>query len=207
MPELASLSPALGPEAAKGFMRARRSIRTYKDAPVIREKIESLIKTARYAPTGMNSQKVGWLVVGSRAEVARLSGIAVDWMRNVIDMGHPGADAYGFKGIIAAWEAGRDVICRGAPALVLAHASKEYPAAAVDCTIALSYLDLAAQSHGLGTCWAGFFMIALSHWPALRKELNIPAGSEIFGAMMLGEPMHAYHRLPERNEPEITWQG
>lgn len=194
------------PADAEHFLRTRRSIRSYKKEAVDKETIENLIKIARYGPTGTNSQKVGWLVIHSPEEVRRLSGLAVDWMRYVVKKGHPMAEQYRLSGIVQAWDGGLDIICRGAPHLVIAHAPDEYAAGQADCTIALTYLDLAAPSFGLGTCWAGFFMIAASVWPALKEAIGLPKGQRLYGAMMLGHPKYKYQRLPLRKEPEITWR-
>jgi nitroreductase len=68
-------------------------------------------------------------------------------------------------------------------------------------------LDLAAPSFALGTCWAGFLMMAASHWPPLQNALSLPEGYACFGAMMIGYPKYKYQRLPLRKEPDIMWQG
>jgi ferredoxin len=57
------------------FLRSRRSIRVYKDKPVDREILASLIDVARYAPSGHNFQPVHWLVIQRRGEIKRLSGL------------------------------------------------------------------------------------------------------------------------------------
>ena len=109
-----------------------------------------------------------------------MAGMTVDWMRYLIKENNPVATAYDLKRIVRIWDAGYDIICRGAPGLVIAYAPKEYAAAHVDCTIALTFLDLAAPSFGLGTCWAGFFMMAASHWPPLQQSLSLPEGALVF---------------------------
>jgi nitroreductase len=105
------------------------------------------------------------------------------------------------------WETGYDIICRGAPGLVVTYAPKEYGAAHLDSIIALTFLDLAAPSFALGTCWAGFLMMAASHWPPLQQALSLPEGHACFGAMMIGHPKYKYHRLPLREKPDIAWRG
>ena len=51
------------------FMRARRSIREYKNQPVEREVISRLIEIARYAPSGHNDQDVEWLVIDKKEDL------------------------------------------------------------------------------------------------------------------------------------------
>jgi nitroreductase/ferredoxin len=190
---------------AEHFLRSRRSIRTYKDKPIEREKLQRLIEVARYAPTGTNSQRVEWLVLNSRERVRKAAGMTADWMRHLIEEDHPVARGYRLKSIVSAWDAGVDFICRGAAGLIVAHAPVDYAAAQTDCTIAITFLDLAAPSFGLGTCWAGFFMFAAAQWPPLKKALNLPEGHACFGAMMIGYPKYTYRRLPPRREPAIKW--
>ena len=198
---------ALTIDQAEHFLRSRRSIRAYQDKPVEREKLAKLISVARYAPTGSNSQQVQWLVVNSREAVKNMAGIVVDLMRHMLANKHPFAVNYRLDRAVTAWESGIDGITRGAPALVIAHGPKEYGLSPVDCTSALAYLDLAAPTLGLGSCWAGFLMMAAAQWPPFLQALALPEGRICCGIMMVGYPKYKYHRLPPRNEAVIVWKG
>jgi nitroreductase/NAD-dependent dihydropyrimidine dehydrogenase PreA subunit len=193
-------------EQTEYLLRSRRSIRIYENKSVERKKLAKLIDVARYSPTGTNSQQVSWIVINSREAVKKMSGMVVDLFRYMIKHKHPMAEAYHLENTVSDWEAGTDRISRGAPALVVTHAPKAYPLAIVDCTSALSYLDLAAPSLGLGTCWGGFFMLAIAQWPPILEALALPEGHACFGVMMVGYPKFKYHRLPSRNEPTIDWR-
>lgn len=197
---------ALSPEQAEHFLRSRRAVRTYQDKSIQREKLQKLIEIARYAPTGSNSQMVSWLAINSRPEVARLAGLVADMMRELVKAKNPFAISYRLDRIVTAWENGIDLISRGAPALVVAHGPREYGLSHIDCTSALAYLDLAAPTLGLGTCWAGFIMLAYLQWPPLQQALKIPEGQVAQGIMMVGYPRYKYHRLVPRNQPKIEWR-
>lgn len=188
------------------LFRSRRSIRVYNDAPVEREKLVRLIDMARYAPTGSNRQEVQWLVINSREKLHALAGTIIDMLRYLIKEEHPLATSYRLERFVAAWEAGKDPVLRGAPALVIAHAPQAYPLAQVDSTIALTFFDLAAPALGLGACWAGFFMMAATQWPPLREALALPEGNVCCGALMVGYPKYGYHRLPTRKDAVVSWQ-
>jgi nitroreductase len=108
--------------------------------------------------------------------------------------------------LVDGWEKGSDPISRGAPHIVVTYASKEVPSASVDCASALTHLELAASSMGLGACWYGFFYAAAASFPPLFQALRLPEGHQVFGAMMLGHPRHRFHRIPRRNEPSIEWR-
>lgn len=196
----------LGSEQTEQFFRSRRSIRTYSPKAVEREKLARLIDLAHYAPTGTNSQQVQWLVINSREQLHAMGAMIIDMLRSLIKTKHPLAQAYRLERSVSAWEAGKDPVLRGAPALVVAHAPKAYPLGQVDSAIALTFFDLAAPTVGLGTCWAGFFMMAAAQSPPLQKLLALPEGHACCGALMVGYPNYAYHRLPTRKEAAVCWR-
>ena len=196
----------LSPEQSEHFLRSRRSIRVYKETPVEEGRLERLIRTARYAPSGHNCQPVRWLVISGREQVGALAAHTVDWMRSICAAKPEAGRRMSLDRIVAGWDAGRDLVCRGAPHLVVAHAPKSDPTAPSACTLALAYLELAAPSHGLGCCWAGYLHMATLHWPPLQEALALPAGDAFQGALLVGEPRYRYHRLPLRREPEVTWR-
>src|SRR5574341_737993 len=97
---------ALTTEQAEHFLRSRRSIRTYQDKAIDREKLAKLINIARYSPTGTNSQQVKWLVVTSREKVKTMSAMIIDMMRRMIENNHPLGEKYRLAKIVTAWETG-----------------------------------------------------------------------------------------------------
>jgi nitroreductase/NAD-dependent dihydropyrimidine dehydrogenase PreA subunit len=188
------------------FLRARRSIRRYKEKPVPREKIARLIELARYAPTGHNVQNVRWLAFGTRAQIDKVAGLTVAWMRWMMTNEKETAQAFHLEEIVQAWEAGHDLILRRAPAVIVTHAPTTDMGAPISSTIALTYLSLAATGMGLGTCWAGFFSRAAATFPPLQEALALPDDHKALGAMMVGYPKYRYKRLPVRKTPEIIWR-
>lgn len=187
------------------FLRARRSIRTYKEESVPKAELLKLVELARYAPTGLNSQTVEWLVLGSRDELKRLGEIVVEWMRQMRDNGSESELSDYFDKVIRGCEMGNDVIFRGAPALIVTHGAKADRMAVTSSTIALSHLELAATGMGLGCCWAGYFINSTSFGPMI-EALSLEEGHKCTGAMMVGYPKFKYHRLVMRKEPKITWR-
>jgi len=196
----------LSPEQVEHFLRSRRSIRVFKDAAVANGRLERLIRIARYAPSGRNQQPVRWLVISGREPVRAIAGHVIAWMRSICAGNPELGRRLLLTRLVAAWDAGRDLICRGAPHLIVAHAPKDDSTAPSACTLALAYLELAAPSHGLGACWAGYLHMGALHWKPLQEALALPAGDVFNGALLVGEPRHRYHRLPTRREPVITWR-
>jgi len=196
----------LGPEHCEHFLRSRRSIRNYKEKRAPRDLLQKLIETARYAPTGHNSQSVHWLVIEDPAEVRRLGGLVADWMRSLLAERAEFALSMHMDRVVDAWDKGIDRILRGAPHLVVAHGLSTLPASQSSCFIALTYLELAAPSLGLATCWAGYFTAAANFYPPMQEALALPQGHLLYGAAMVGYPKYSYQRMPPRNKPEISWR-
>jgi nitroreductase/NAD-dependent dihydropyrimidine dehydrogenase PreA subunit len=188
------------------FLRSRRSIRVYKNKAVSREDLARLIEMARYAPSGHNSQCAEWLVLDNADELRGLSATVAEWMRWMIDNMQEVASSMHMGRTLKRWENGEDVFLRGAPALIVAHAREDNRMAPSSCTIALTYLELAATSMGLGCCWAGYFNAAATMFSPTKEALSLPLGHQSYGAMMVGYPKFKYHRLPSRKPPHITWR-
>ena len=193
-------------EQCDQFLKGRRSIRAFKKKNISREELAKLIDTARFAPTGHNSQSVEWLVLANRDELRNLAGLTVDWMRTIIRDNPKLAAELFLERTVMRWEQGVDVILRDAPAVIITHAAKDNRIAPMDCVIALTYLDLAASSIGMGCCWAGYFRNAAANYPPLVKALRLPDGHLCFGAMMVGYHKFAYHRIPTRKPAKVTWR-
>jgi nitroreductase/NAD-dependent dihydropyrimidine dehydrogenase PreA subunit len=196
----------IAPEKLGAYLRMRRSIRKYRQAPVDRETIDALMDIVRYAPSGINTQSLQWLVVHDTVELRRLTGLAIDWMRHAAKGDSPMKAWFDFEGMAKLWDSGDDPVCRNAPHLVVAHAHRDAMTAPADAFIALAHLDAAAPAFGLGCCWAGLFKIALDQWAPLREALALPEGHVAHYALMLGTPAVRYHRPPKRNPLKIDWR-
>ena len=189
------------------FLRSRRSIRLFKDQQIEQEKIQKLIEIARYAPTASNTQLIEWLVFNDKNIIKEFAKMTADWARDLLEKDPAAAKHPYIPRIVAAWDVGYDAVLRGAPAMVVASAPREDLNGTVNLTLALSYLELAAPSLGLGACWAGILQGALLTWPPLQKAIGLPKNHKHHYPMMLGYPKAKYFRLPERKPPKITWKS
>ena len=87
----------------------------------------------------------------------------------------------------------------------MACAPADYTFGKQDCSIALTFLELAAEARGLGVCWAGYLTrIANLHAP-LKKLLAVPEGRVVCGAVMLGESRVKYRSIPPRKPLSVQW--
>jgi nitroreductase len=178
-----------------GMLRGRRSIRAYTDRPVSRETVAALIDVARFAPTASNAQEIRWIVADTPKKVRELAALTAAWFA-----GNGKRPKYS-----AMWEQGLDYFLRGAPALAVVHTAAEAPFGAVDCGIALTFMELAAVSRGLGTCWAGLLTFAAAASAPLRQALGVPDGNTVHGGLMLGYPKLRYVGVPPRNPAVVDW--
>jgi nitroreductase/NAD-dependent dihydropyrimidine dehydrogenase PreA subunit len=182
-------------QAVRQLMLSRRSVRAYKDKPVDAGTMAGLLDTARYAPTAVNSQKVFFTACLDPAKTREAARLSVDWLR--------GSGVY--PHLVQAWDAGREVVLRGAPAFVVASSPSDYSWGETDCVIALSYLELAAASAGLGACWAGLLTRAAKLNPALAGFLGLEEGQTLHGGLMLGYPKYRYRMIPPRQAAKVAW--
>jgi nitroreductase/NAD-dependent dihydropyrimidine dehydrogenase PreA subunit len=192
--------------AVEQLIKGRRSIRRYQPQPVDRSTLLAVLDMARFAPTGMNSQSVKWLVVYEAAEVKKLAGAVIYWMRSVLEKGELVAGKYDPSPLVRAWEAGFDAVLRGCPHVLIAYGREGDPMAHGSCIAALTTAELAAIPLGLGTCWAGFLHMAAILSPPARQALGLPDGHVMHGALMIGHPLEKHYRIPPRKEAEVSWR-
>jgi nitroreductase/NAD-dependent dihydropyrimidine dehydrogenase PreA subunit len=186
------------------YLKKRRSVRYYTRDPVPKETILEVLDIARYAASGGNGQPVQWIVVHNSDRVQKIAGLTIEWMKTLQNTSHP-MSGY-IPRLIAGWETGYDVVCRGAPHLLFAHIPEGNPMAQTDAIIALTHFDIAAPAHGIGTCWAGFLAMAATSYDPLIKELGIPAGQKSAYAMMFGYPHYKIYGIPRRKPLQVAWK-
>ena len=142
-------------------IKARRSIRSYKDKSVEPAKLQQVLEAARLAPSANNRQEWKFVVVQDPATRQAL----VSACRNQAFVGQAPV-------VIAA--------CSTNPTRVMASGQ---PTAAVDLAIAVDHMTLAAVELGLGTCWIGAFDA-----PAVAKLLAVPSNAVVVHVLPLGYP-------------------
>jgi len=200
------LSPAAGlpsPEAFAALARVRRSVRQFAPGDVPPETLRGLVDTAWHAPTGVNAQGVFFAVVAARAAMDRVRRRVYARLDETLSRPGrgPGPNDDTLRGLAEAWRGRQaDGLFRHAPHMVLACAGPQTVCREADPFIALSYLELAAATAGVGALWCGLGMMALSaaEDPALLADLGVPPDHQVAYAMMLGWPKRAYPRGVER---------
>ena len=200
-----SAFPVAGPEMTEHILRSVRSVRNYREKPVDPDLIRRIADTARFVPTGRNTQGVSFIALMDSAKVRVLSEKVVDWMAEMIDGGAEWAKVY--KGVVRVQrETGKDMIFRGAPHLLLAVADRTHPYGTDNARLGMVYARTQAAALGLGTCWAGFFEIYAKarpeEWSAF---LGLSDNRTLGAAVMVGYPQFEYYRLVDRQPLKIEF--
>ncbi len=149
-------------------IRNRRSVRSYSEKPVEREKIERLLEAARLAPSASNRQEWRFIVVTDPERRAALSKAA-----------------------------NNQTFVAQAPVVIAACAETEghvmrcgQPCYPIDVAIAIDHMTLQAVAEGLGTCWIGAFY----EQPA-KEILGIPEEIRVVELLTVGYPANPPGRL------------
>ena len=151
------------------LLKSRRSVRSFLDKQVEREKIIKCLEAARLAPSACNSQPWKFIVVDDRQLLEKLCGEA-------------------FHGTYAI-----NAFCRTAPVMVAIVSEKSRFWARVggllrdikyyllDIGIAGEHIVLQAEELGLGSCWIGWFDEAV-----VKSVLGVPGSKRVDIMIALG---------------------
>ncbi|MDD4579260.1 MAG: nitroreductase family protein [Methanothrix sp.] len=160
-------------------IRARRSIRNFQGKPVEEEKLLAVLEAGRLAPSAKNMQDWRFIVVRDETARGRL------------------AEAARSQQFVA--QAPVVIAACGTSDLVMTCGQ---PAYAIDVSIALDHMTLAAASLGLGTCWIGAF-----YEEQARAILGVPEGVRIVALLPLGYPAEEPFPRPRKSLDEIvSWE-
>lgn len=192
-------------EQVEQLLLGRRSMRAYKPEPPDRDLVARLLDLTQYAPSGHNARPVRWVVISTPQGVRTVAEAIVDWMRDEAGRETPLAATLHLAGLVAAFDAGEDMICRDAPMLAVAHAPTRGVTPVEDGIIAVTYLELAASGAGLGACWCGYLRAAALHDAGVRRLLGIPDDHTCCGALTLGRPARRFAAAPPRPRADVRW--
>jgi len=215
----------INPDAYREIVCSRRSIRHYKNKPVLPELIKKLIDLARYSPTASNSQHVSYIVITDKDLLKKISSMVFNLAVRLHESSRLSAGKLLFAGLklspaiksmigkyidsmdyyIKLEKSGRDLILHNAPVLILIHAPALSFFGSANCNIAAANITNYAHSLGLGTCHIGFVTLFSRFSKTFRQLVNLPKGRKIHAALVLGYPAFSYPNTAPRNDPEISW--
>ena len=172
-------------EVLHPFLRAKRSIRQYKNKKVPKDIVDKVVESMRYACTGANIRTLKCLIISDEEKIKLLSDSIIDF----IALETPETN------LIKKRNMGIDPIFYHAPLVVIFYSNNQWNV--TNATIAMTFGMLSAQSLGLGSCWIGYAHGVLMENSEIRiKQTGIE--TYILGVMTLGYPAVKYPRAPPR---------
>lgn len=197
-------SDAVNYENILSLIKSRKSVRQYKEEEIPEDKMNKLKEMFPYIPTGCNSHALHFTIIEKQAAMNELRDFVNKTLLKLITNKAFSPLVNKFERYKNAFLEGEDVVFRGAPHMIVVSSPINAPCASVDPIIALSYIELYAQSLGLGTCWCGYGEICIKLMPELCEMLEIPAGYTPVYVMLLGIPKVEYKRTTQPEPYEIT---
>ena len=205
------------------LIRARRSIRQFKNQAIPKDQVEQILEAMRYAPSASNAQSWNYTVLSDPEKISFFVGEVMKifyLLRKVLKLKHlirlfvsgktkellldPNTPRQ-INRLIGEYEAGGDPIFYEAPLVIVLHSPAYGNLAAVDAGIALTHGMFAAQALDIGTCWIGFALEAVQRSKKLRKWLQIPKGRNCYSVMAFGYPAVKFQRAPPRKELQVVY--
>jgi len=182
------------------LVRARRSVRRFREKDVDPELIGRLLAATANAPTGANRRALTFSVVDDGETMKRLREQVMDGLRSALAAGAiPEQMAYLHMAVPAYFTHGTDLVFRGAPHLLLVSAGPEALCPHEDIAIALASFELLAVTAGLGAVWCGMLKMALETVPDLKALFGLPPDADYY-AMLFGIPAVRHVRTVQRDD-------
>lgn len=187
------------------LVRARRTVRRYKDENVDRELLKRLLDATANAPSGVNRHDLTFSVIDDKGV---MQALREKTLADLIEAGKAGRIpehfAYLREAPVAYAKDKTDILFRGAPHALIVSAGPQSVCPNEDAVIALTYFELLAQTAGLGTVWWGMFKMLTMVFPELKKRIGIPDDHTYFYAMLFGVPAVKYARTVQRDDAAIV---
>ena len=156
---------------------SRRSIRKYKDGPVARETMMTILECGINAPNGMNKQSWEVRVVDDPAVMNEIIGLMA--------AGNPEADPGMVKGCF-----------RGAPTMIFIANDPSYDCSPIDCGLLSENIMLSGWSLGVGSVCLGSPIRFLKNAPEAMAKLGFSEGYTPIICIGMGYPDEAPEAKP-----------
>ncbi len=231
VPETAEVGDGADWNVVERLFLTRRSIRRFKKKQVPAYLVRRILEIGRFAPSQGNCQPWKFVVVRDRrmidemeeycVEACKKMAAAIDYatmpkgslkyysarlMARVFNAIDPGALHPVPIAAVAAIAEGRFRVFHAAPTVILLLMDKHgVGVPEVDIGIVGTNIIMAAESHGLGTCWIGFSKL-LNRSKEWRERLGVTDRFELVEAICVGYKVgDPTQNLVERPTHEIVW--
>ena len=161
-------------------IESRRSVRKYSDKKVSRETIDRLIELGTMAPSAMNKQPWGFVVIQDKEEIDALSEKIKAFLLENIDTKFPS-----IKRLEGPLQKRDFSIFHHAENLIVIYGNTESDFYTLDCSLAAQNIMLAANSMDIGTCWVGFAQFLFDD-EEFKSKYNVLENYKLVSTLTLG---------------------
>jgi len=154
-------------------IKKRRSIRKYKDKPLSKETINSILESAKHAPTARNLQQLEYTVITNKHLIKKLSNKII----TILKKKYPSIGVRDKE----------DPMFYNAPLLIIITGPEKNRWIYSDAALAVQNIMLYATSIDLGTCFIGMAR-HLEEDRGILEELKISEDRKIAAAVICGYP-------------------
>jgi len=198
-----------------------RTCRSYLDKEVDEATLKLLIENMKHYPSASNARPLQITILKTKEIIGSLNDrtaqklintlqlITSPLLKPIFRLVAPKLDTSRLrsykKKFVARQTPESSQVCHHAPAVVLFHAPVvKYGMAAADAYIWATYTSIFANTLGLGSCFNGFIVSAMSRSKVMRKAFLIPDTHQVYAALLLGHPKVKYKNEAGREEPTST---
>jgi nitroreductase len=184
------------------LLRERASVRHFQNRPVPQPVLADILEAGRLSPSGGNEQPWRFGIITDRELIADIAHIAhrQSWLAQAPLL------IVLCTVFVAAERGGRDIQMQRYPEQAAAIAGMDqdlYWALNQEehqTKIAGTHMVLAAQEHGLGSCWVSRFEVR-----ALSELLSLPNGILPAEILVFGYPEHPQKPVPKKHLDEVVF--
>lgn len=182
---------------------SRRSVRSYCEEQISDEDLNLILKCAKYAPSGSNSQSWHFTVVQDVEKLKQLNSLVREAFKKL----EVNEKTYRSKksGKKAAENESYNFYYN-APTLIIVSNEREYSNAMADSSASLQNIFLASHSLGLGSCFINQ-LTWFGEDDDIRKlllEFGIPKEHKICGSAAIGYLKGSYPKAALRKDGNVT---
>ena len=172
-------------------MKSRRSVRRFTAQPVTDEQVRKIIEAGRYAPTATNMQNISYTVLKGE-KLAEMERECVAFFCKLLK----------FAGFLYPAAKHREIddhfFFFHAPAVILVTAEKSMMGTDINGGLASAYMEIEAESMGLGVLYSGFTVMNAKLNRRVKKLLNLDKKQKPIACLVLGYPNVHFKRIPPR---------
>ena len=182
------------PDVLLAAMKSRRTVRRFLDKEVEPEKIKKIIEAGRYCQTAGNGQTVEFTILGEKQK--EIEKTCVSMFRFFYRVGSV------FDASMRRRTIDDNFFFKGAPLVIIVSGKGD-----MNRGLASSYMELMAESLGLGVLISGFTEGCLLLNPFLRSKAGLKKGHKIYSVMVIGYPAVKYRRTVPRKPAKVSITG